>query len=673
MGVEGLESYLKNEESPLLKDSTKAPFEEKIWNNGSNEEKVVIVDFSAFVHYIADSDVEKEIHCWLGGEYAAVARNVRKFVQKFKDVNARLVFVIGKAPNNLKDAKVETLKKRKEKRFSKHEGIVNFIDKTAESKKVLDISELEDFRDKEEWPKKFMFMQNKHGAILETLLEEESKTVELIFSNEEDDPGVAYEAMKRNCFILTNDTDMLCYKYDGPIQGIIFFNGIDKTFSQGIKFEFTSPEKVAKCLGIGEWSLPAFGTLLGNDYSSNHLSNIVYERAIEKLSQEACGKSNSERRRIKIRALTDWIKECDKFDNVDKKVDALLQKVFGNSEEEIEKAKYDINKYCPKKAYIVTVPNFSDKDDSADNSDEAAFYISPAASRIQAASRIIGEIYRDKYVGTKGVLWGHLEWLVKKWMYCIVHGRNSATGHFYEWCYECENIYEWCYECKNAQEKKKSLSLHEESIKPSPVTLIEILPTLDELKKKADNERESLILTFFEKLLESIGTKTIEHDEVKKSIEEARIEEAPNVKVPSTSSITIPLVALRWWICTAANRKERGPLARPLDEWEVKVIIMATIQRTLESYFKLDLEKPDFDDANHTELNGGFINAFNLLHEWSAILSCIHELSMFLMTKPPVSASLFDGSLLFNLYVQAKKKRRISLSIQDATGYVNFD
>mmetsp|Transcript_17707 Transcript_17707/g.57782 ORF Transcript_17707/g.57782 Transcript_17707/m.57782 type:complete len:820 (+) Transcript_17707:136-2595(+) len=272
MGVKNLASFLRrNSNAPKLAD----PFMHSNWYNTDEKqaERVVVCDFAAVAYHVL-SKVETDASKLLGGQYAVMARETRAFVERFERVGAELVFVVGRTA---------TGKDRLKHGHAAH---------TLASKAIHEARAVELVKagraDEAAAHSKKALAPMKNGAVVDALLDLAAEgRVEVLFGDDEDDPGVAYEAAARHGWVLSGDTDMVAYRYEavGSIQGVIFLKDLDWT-TAGLTFLHTTPALVAAALGlvrdgVGRGELmPLVATLLGNDYVDDIELATVHDHAL---------------------------------------------------------------------------------------------------------------------------------------------------------------------------------------------------------------------------------------------------------------------------------------------------------------------------------------------------------------------------------------------------------
>ncbi|KAK7241720.1 hypothetical protein SO694_0030302 [Aureococcus anophagefferens] len=272
MGVKNLASFLRrNSNAPKLAD----PFMHSNWyNTGEKQaERVVVCDFAAVAYHVL-SKVETDASKLLGGQYAVMARKTRAFVERFERVGAKLVFVVGRTA---------TGKDHLKHGHAAH-GLASNANQKSRSIKLVK----EGRADEAAAHINTAFAPMKFGAVVDALLDLAAEgRVEVLFGDDEDDPGVAYEAAARHGWVLSGDTDMVAYRYEavGSIQGVIFLKDLDWT-TAGLTFLHTTPALVAETLGlvrggVGRGELmPLVATLLGNDYVDEIELATVHDRAL---------------------------------------------------------------------------------------------------------------------------------------------------------------------------------------------------------------------------------------------------------------------------------------------------------------------------------------------------------------------------------------------------------
>ncbi|KAH8048647.1 hypothetical protein JL721_11893 [Aureococcus anophagefferens] len=251
------------------------PFMHSNWYNTDEKqaERVVVCDFAAVAYHVL-SKVETDASKLLGGQYAVMARETRAFVERFERVGAELVFVVGRTA---------TGKDRLKHGHAAH----TLASKAIHEARAVELVKAGRAAEAAAHSKKALAPM-KNGAVVDALLDLAAEgRVEVLFGDDEDDPGVAYEAAARHGWVLSGDTDMVAYRYEavGSIQGVIFLKDLDWT-TAGLTFLHTTPALVAAALGlvrdgVGRGELmPLVATLLGNDYVDDIELATVHDHAL---------------------------------------------------------------------------------------------------------------------------------------------------------------------------------------------------------------------------------------------------------------------------------------------------------------------------------------------------------------------------------------------------------
>ncbi|KAH8067986.1 hypothetical protein JL721_7206 [Aureococcus anophagefferens] len=191
--------FLRSSTQDIL--ASRHPFMHSNWYNTDEKqaERVVVCDFAAVAYHVL-SKVETDASKLLGGQYAVMARETRAFVERFERVGAELVFVVGRTA---------TGKDRLKHGHAAH---------TLASKAIHEARAVElvaaGRADAAAAHSKKALAPMKNGAVVDALLDLAAEgRVEVLFGDDEDDPGVAYEARRWRLGPL-GDTDMVAYRYE---------------------------------------------------------------------------------------------------------------------------------------------------------------------------------------------------------------------------------------------------------------------------------------------------------------------------------------------------------------------------------------------------------------------------------------------------------------------------